>query len=203
MSRKEKIGIFGGTFNPPHIGHIGAAEAFASSIKPDKLLIMPDFLPPHKILDADVEPEDRLNMCRLAFLHIPNASVSELEMNRGGKSYTALTLQELAADDRELYFLCGTDMFLTLEKWYSFKTIFELAVICCVRREEDAENSKIIEETARKYKDEYNARIISIQTSVIEVSSSELREFLRGGSGAESFLTESVYEYIKEKGLYR
>mgnify|MGYP003293390888 CR=1 FL=1 len=110
----KRIGIYGGTFNPPHIGHIKAAESMSRIIQPDTFLIIPDFLPPHKSFDGMVSADDRLNMCKLAFSHVNNVHVSDIEIKRGGKSYTSCTLEELSADDRELYFLCGSDMFLTL-----------------------------------------------------------------------------------------
>ncbi len=202
MSPKKKVGIYGGTFNPPHIGHIGAAESFAKYVDLDELIIMPDFIPPHKSFEVLIDPDDRLQMCRLAFSNINKSIVSDLEITRGGKSYTAITLEQLSADDIELYFLCGTDMFLTLEYWYSFKKIFELATICFVRRESDLETDSKINEHIKKYKEAYNARIIPITANVIEVSSSELREKLKCGEETE-LLSSDVYEYIKQKGLYK
>ncbi len=201
---KRKVGIYGGTFSPPHTGHVGAAESFFSAVNPDKLLIMPDFLPPHKELCGNVSAEDRLEMSRLAFGHIKNAVVSDMEIKRGGRSYTSVTLEELSADGDELYFLCGTDMFLTLGTWYRPEVIFKLATICVVRRETDAENTLRIEELTRIYKEKFNAKIMPIELSVREVSSSELREYLESGSDrAKELLPIGVYDYIKKRGLYK
>ncbi len=201
MSEKERIGIYGGTFNPPHIGHIGAAEAFARAAKLDRLIIMPDFMPPHKEYSSSVSAEDRAEMCRLAFSHIKNVEVSDFEISRGGKSYTAVTLEAFSGDERELYFLVGTDMLLTLGEWYMPERIFANAVICYVRREADEANGALIEEAIKKYETAYGARIIPIKLDVIEVSSSEIRRAAADGADRE-YLSDGVYEYIKEKGLY-
>ena len=85
MSVTNKVAIYGGTFNPPHIGHIKAAESMSRIIQPDTFLIIPDFLPPHKSFDGMVSADDRLNMCKLAFSHIDNVDVSDIEIKRGGK----------------------------------------------------------------------------------------------------------------------
>ena len=125
--KKKRVGVYGGTFSPPHIAHVRVAKAFSDALSLDKLLIIPAFLPPHKQVDKNISANTRLEMCRLAFSDIENAEVSDIEIARGGKSYTAITLESLSSDDVELFLLCGTDMFLTLDSWYSPKKIFERA----------------------------------------------------------------------------
>ena len=201
---KKRIGIYGGTFSPPHIGHVGAAESFSRAIDPDVLMIMPDFLPPHKELSCKVSALDRLEMSRLAFGHIKNAIVSDMEIKRGGRSYTSVTLEELSRDGDELYFLVGTDMFLTLGTWYRPEVIFKLATICVVRRECDTENTRRIEALAEEYKKRFDAKILPIDLSVREVSSSELRDYLENGSDkARELLPSVVFDYIEKRGLYK
>ncbi len=202
MSRKERVGIYGGTFNPPHVGHVGAAEAFSRTAGLDKLIIMPDFLPPHKELRGAVTPEDRLEMCRRAFSHLENVEVSDHEIKRGGKSYTAVTLESFSSAERELFFLVGTDMLLTLGTWYHPERIFELATVCYVRRECDPDISRAISERIEEYKRAFNARIMYIPLDVIEVSSSKIRKDAEDGADRD-FLPEAVYEYIKDKELYQ
>ena len=198
----RKVGIFGGTFNPPHLGHVSSAEAFVKYVDLDELIIMPDYLPPHKVADALVSADDRMQMCNLAFSHIDKVKISDLEISRGGKSYTAVTLTELSSPDTRLYFLCGTDMFLTLDRWYDFKTIFNLAVICYVRRESDEKTGLEIERKKEEYKEKYNASIIEIPSDVVAVSSSELRgEILCGRDNR--LLPKCVCDYIEAKGLYK
>ena len=201
---KKRIGIYGGTFSPPHIGHVGAAESFSRAIQPDELIIMPDFLPPHKQLDGKVSAEDRLEMSRLAFDHIKNVKISDLEIKRGGRSYTSVTLEELSSDESELYFLCGTDMFLTLGEWYRPEIIFKLATICFVRREFDVQNDHLIEKLKSEYTEKFGARIIPIDISAREISSSELRLALKNNSPyAREMIPTKVYDYIIRGGLYK
>jgi len=104
----SRIGIFGGTFNPPHIGHTRLAEHFVKELKLDRLLVIPTYQPPHKSADNLASGEDRINMCMLAFR---DAVISPIEMNRGGKSYTYDTLAELASEDKKLFFLLPQLMF--------------------------------------------------------------------------------------------
>ena len=202
ISRAKSIGIFGGTFNPPHIAHVAAAEAFSRCIDPDMLMIIPDFIPPHKAFAGTVTPTQRLDMCKLAFSHIKNVEVSDMEIARGGKSYTANTLTELSADGRELYFLCGTDMFLTLDSWYSPQTIFNLATICYVRREADKALDEEIKRCTALYEKKYGARIIPVDMSTVELSSTEVRAAL-SAQGRTDAIPTSVMEYIEREGLYR
>ena len=94
---KKTIGIYGGSFSPPHMGHYRALSAFVNAFKPDKTYVIPTLIPPHKELSSAATPEERLAMCRLAFGEL-DITVSDMEIKRGGKSYTVLTLQELAKE---------------------------------------------------------------------------------------------------------
>ena len=199
---KMKIGIYGGTFNPPHIGHYESVKAFSAEIKPDKLLIIPASIPPHKELCEDFPAEVRLKMCSEAFADIEGAEISDLEIKRKGKSYTYLTLEELCGECRELYFLLGTDMFITLDKWRFPEKIFKLCTVCLIRRESDGEITELIEEKKRLFEEDYKARIIEIKKDVIEISSSELRQRLRSGEDCSEYLSEGVLKFIKGGGYY-
>lgn len=203
MNSKIKVGIYGGTFSPPHRAHVRAAEAFAAVVAPDKLLIIPDYLPPHKEIDGLVTAENRLDMCRLAFGHIKNALVSDMEIQRGGRSYTYETLEALQGEDRELYLLCGTDMFLTLPEWRNPERIFALATICYVRRENDAEQGREIERKKALYSKDYNARIIEIPIEAMELCSALVRKELKSAGTADELLPEGVLKYVNDRGLYR
>ncbi len=198
--KKKKVGIFGGTFNPPHIGHISAAKEFIEQIGLDKLIVMPAFIPPHKEYSSDVSCEDRLEMCRLAFGNMERTEISDLEIQRGGKSYTYLTLEELHSDEYDLYFLCGTDMILTIDSWRRPERIFELADICYVRRENDLENECLIEEKRNYFKRTFGKDAIPIESKAIEISSSEIRS---GRDLFDHYLTAPVRDYIEKRGLYK
>ena len=132
-----KIALFGGSFNPPHLGHIEAARSVVSCLRPDRLLIMPTYVSPHKVMaEGTPSPEVRMELCRLAFSAIPEAEISDLEMCREGKSYTAdtlLQLKEMYPKD-ELVFVMGTDMILSLETWSRPKTVMELAELAVLLR---------------------------------------------------------------------
>lgn len=198
-----RLGIFGGTFSPPHLGHIRAAATFVREAKLDRLLIMPDFLPPHKEEFGGASAEDRLEMCRLAFRDVPNSEVSDFEIRRGGKSYTYLTLKEFSGDDVELYFLCGTDMLVTLDKWKCPEVIFKLATICFVRREQNEDTAALVRDKIREFEECYSARIIQLEHDVFEVSSTEIRSEIGEGDGSDDSLPPTVLEYVNKRGLYR
>ena len=187
----ELIGIYGGSFSPPHRGHISAVKGFSEAIKPDKLLIIPTYEPPHKVLADGVSALDRLAMCRLAFSDIL----------REGKSYTSDTLRALAAPNRELAFPIGTDMMLTLDAWHEPEVIFSLADLYCVRRESDAEMTLAIAKKNAIYSEKFGKTVRILDTPIQEVSSTEIRETLSRGETPE-YLTPAVLAYIRKRGLY-
>lgn len=198
--KKKRIGIFGGTFNPPHNGHIMSAKHFIDEMSLDKLLIIPTFIPPHKSYNSQVTCEERLEMCKLAFSEIEKAYVSDVEIMRGGTSYTYITLQELDADDIQLFMLCGTDMMLSIDTWKNPQIIFESADICYVRREEDSETAALLEEKCKEYTLKFGARIHSLKNDVIDISSTEIRESF---DKMKENVPIGVLKYITEKGLYK
>ena len=198
-----RLGIYGGTFSPPHNGHIAAAQAFVDAVKPDKLLIIPTNIPPHKESLGTADAADRLNMCSIAFSGIKCAEISDMEIERGGRSYTYITLEELQSVSTDIYLLCGTDMLLTLDEWRNFERIFALATICYVRRETDADIDHLISDKIRLYEQKYGARVIKIDHTVIEMSSSEIRDAISDGCDGEGMLNAEVVRYIKERGLYQ
>ena len=126
----ERIGIYGGTFNPPHIGHMQAAKSAITALNLTKLLLIPDRVAPHKVIPSDSpDPQQRLEMLRIAAADCPQMEVSELELNREGPSYTyetILTLKELYPE-AELVLLMGTDMFLSFHSWKNPQIILENA----------------------------------------------------------------------------
>ena len=203
MSKAETLAIYGGTFSPPHLGHVRAAESFYNALKPDRLLIIPSAVPPHKAPVAGADADARIAMCRLAFSHIKNTEISNIEILRTGKSYTVETLRALSAENRRIVMLVGTDMLLTLGSWYCAEEIFKRAEIALIRRESDAEMTPNIRETLDKYRRVYDATIHFIDTEAFEVSSTELRERIATGQSVCGLLPEAVEAYIKECHLYQ
>lgn len=204
MGNIQKIGLFGGTFAPPHIGHIHAVQAILEHTELDRVIVMPAFMPPHKVKAKGDTPESRLEMCRAAFM-IPGmerVEVSDFEIMKGGLSYTVLTLEHLAADDRRLYLICGTDMFLTLPNWYRSDRIFELADIICIPRTNDEAENERIERTAEEYREKYDTGVRIIFDQPIDISSTEIRRRIDGGEDYSELVPASVREIIKREGLY-
>ena len=197
-----RTGIYGGTFSPPHAGHVGAARAFAEQMELDELLIIPTAIPPHKTVADSDDPQKRLEMCKIAFSDIECARISDMEIKRGGKSYTVLTLRELAKTGRELFLLCGTDMITTLGSWYLADEIFSLCTPVAVRRESDPENTEKISQKLAEYKEKYSVDVPSIKVETVEISSSELRAMIERGEDCRGYLSPEILAYIKENKLY-
>lgn len=202
MGGYGKLGLYGGTFDPVHSGHVTAALRFYDELGLDRLIIMPALIPPHKASDAE-SPEDRLEMLRLAFSDCGrNIIVSDYEISRGGTSYTYLTLEHLAPQCDSLFLLCGTDMFLTLDNWVKPEIIFKLCTPVIVRRESHSPEDEI-KAAERLYREKYGVECLSITGEPLEVSSTEIREKLINDGCVANLLPEKVDSYIKTKGLYR
>jgi len=202
---KCRLGIYGGTFAPPHIGHVQAARDFLNQARLHKLLIMPAFLPPHKQVDAGDDPALRLKMTEAAFeREDPRIQVSDYEIQRGGTSYTWQTLTHFReTTESELYFLCGTDMFLSLEQWRYPDIIFREAVIACVMRETDPDAYRAVREKETLYKNAYGARTVFIDSTPIRMSSTEIRDAVRRGEDISHCVPGGVLRLIKEHALYQ
>ena len=203
-----KIGIYGGTFNPPHLGHLTAARAVFELLNLDQLLLVPAGMPPHKELPAgSPTPEQRLEMTRLAGEQLglgDRVRTLDIEVYRQGKSFTADTLAQLKAQhpEDELWLLMGTDMFLTLQAWHEPGKILSLAGIAAFGRTEEDTEELFSAQREYLYQTYPQARLFTLTIpGVIDVSSTELREKLAKGEGA-SLLAPAVYGYILREGLY-
>lgn len=202
---RPRLGIYGGTFAPPHNGHVRAALDFLREARLDSLLVMPAAVPPHKQMDAGDDPALRLEMARAAFEGLDGRiSVSDYEIRQGGASYTYRTLTHFAdTTEAELVFLCGTDMFCSLPHWRCPEILFEKAVIACVLRESDPAAAASVREMAEKYRTVYNARIMMIPGTPVEISSTEIRRRVRKGESIDGLVPDSVAERIGRYRLYR
>ena len=202
-----KLGIYGGTFNPPHLGHLAAAQFALDALNLDRLEFVPAAAPPHKTLpEGGPSAEQRLEMVELAadgLLQPKKVSVSGMELHRPGKSYTADTLEQLQAADpeAELWLLMGTDMFLTLQNWREPEVITRLAGICTFARTQ-SDSGELLETQARYLQETFGARTCVLQLpQIVDVSSTQLRELLAQGKG-QAYLSPAVYGYIIRQGLY-
>ena len=202
-----KIGIYGGSFNPPHLGHLAAARAAMAALELDRLVFIPAGDPPHKEL-APGSPgrAQRLEMARIAAdqLLLPaQTEVWDTELHREGKSYTADTLEEAAArwPGDQLWLLMGTDMFLTLHLWAEPEKILALAGVCAFGRTE-ADGEEMFAPQREFLSRKFHAKIATISIpGLVDISSTRLRELLAQGKGRE-FLPEAVYGYILREKLY-
>lgn len=205
MKLMGKVAVFGGTFSPVHNGHIRAMEAYANAVKPDILYIIPTAIPPHKQRDDSATDAQRLAMLNLVAeeLCVPcDVFVSDMEILRGGKSYTSDTVQALYAISEEVCIFCGTDMILTLDQWHETWRIFKLASVAYMQREGDFRFNDEVEQKVKQLTEDFNARFIKIPAVPYEVSSSEIRTRLRRGEDISDLVPSSVAKYILREGLY-
>lgn len=197
-----RVGIYGGTFNPPHIGHMAAAAQAVRALKLDRLLLIPASIAPHKAMpETSATPIQRLKMVQLSSKDIAGAEVSDIELLRSGKSYsyeTVLQLKKLYPDD-ELVLIVGTDMFLSFHTWMHPENILENAVIGVLYRGEPGELAAIRDKKEQMEKE--GARIELVNNDVLQMSSTDLRRMLVFGC-ADSLLPPGVGDYIRDNGLY-
>ena len=197
-----KIGIFGGTFDPPHKGHATAAAAAVKKLGLDKLLVIPDAQPPHKKLPTDApEASVRLEMTRLAMENVDKAVVSDIEIARGGRSYTVDTVHQIKEKypDAHLYLLMGTDMFFCFESWREFKEILGSATLAVFARRDGEEEQ--LQRFAGSMKKKYSASVKVVANDAVEISSTDLRSLLKLRRGRE-YLEDQVYREIIKNRLY-
>ena len=195
-----RIGIYGGAFNPPHIGHMRAAEYAVRALKLDKLLLIPSCTSPHKPLPAgSAEPDQRLQMTRLWAGE--KMEVSDIELSRGGTSYTYETVEQLKTryPDDELVLFMGTDMFLSFHTWKAPERILNCVSLAVFYRGEKQEQA-VIAQTRQNY-EATGHRVYLVENPVTEISSTQLRRMLVFRCAAP-FLDEGVSRFIAENGLY-
>ena len=197
-----RIGIFGGSFNPPHLGHILAVREFREKLSLDRVLLIPAASPPHKTLTANSPAaEHRLEMTRLAAADLPYAEVSDIELRREGASYTADTLDELrsAYPQDEFFLLMGTDMFLSFDTWYHPERIAAQATIAVAHR--SADNAQQLQSCAQKLEENLNVNTVFVENEYLPHSSTSVRAML-AFQAAEDYLDPAVLDYIQRNNLY-
>ena len=197
-----RIGIFGGSFNPPHLGHILALREFREKLALDRIVLIPASIPPHKELTKNTpKAEHRLQMCKLAVADLPYVQVSNIELSRTGKSYTADTLKLLRESfpEDELFLLMGTDMFLSFDTWYHPEEITACATLAVAHRSQD--DPEKLQKCAKKLKETLNANTILVENSFLPHSSTSVRAML-AFRAAESYLMPAVHAYIVKNDLY-
>ena len=196
------IGIMGGSFNPIHNGHISAALYAEKRLGLSKLFLIPAGIPPHKALpEGSPSALQRLEMTKIAAKELPFAEVLDMEIKREGKSFTLDTVCELKKKytDALFYLIMGTDMFLSFDTWHKADLLSKLVKIAVVRRH-DHESEKI-HKKALEYQQAFSVDVLIINSPVVEISSTAIREDIRSGKG-EKWISGDVLTYISENRLY-
>jgi nicotinate-nucleotide adenylyltransferase len=198
----RRVGLLGGTFDPVHLGHLNLAEHMREKLGLSQVVLIPTCMPPHKNAPYRAPAQDRLEMCRIAAQSSGGIAVSDIEIERGGASYTIDTLTELHGmmPDAELCFIMGADMFLTLEQWRNFPGIAGLAELCAASRHSG--ETRLLEKHAKKLAILYGARCHIEEIPVVDMSSTEIRSLIAQGKDVSAYLPRGVYEYILRRGLY-
>lgn len=197
------IAVYGGTFNPVHKGHYNCLKTALDSLSLDKVIVLPDRIPPHKSAQGLASGKDRLNMCRIAFKELDKVSVSDWELKQQGKSYSVITLRhfhEKYPQDK-LYFIMGSDMLLSFESWFEYKEILTLASLVCVSRENSMTKEKL-EQHSRELMQQNGGEILILETEPFEISSTKLRKMINKSLDCYCYLDKNVVKYIKDNNLY-
>ena len=197
-----KYGLFGGSFDPIHIGHIRLAEAAVRELKLDRMIFMPNYISPFKLNQGVTPAADRIRMIETVLPMNPAFELSEFEVRREGPSYTFDTLDYFNSEcDGTLYFILGYDSIMTIDRWYRGKEILSLYPLITGRRpgtDDEAGREKISE--LRRL---YNADITVLELEPYEAASSDIRKLASEGKPIDRYVSKGVKEYIEKHGLYR
>ncbi len=195
-----RLGILGGTFNPPHLGHLICAQEAYLQLGLDRVLLMPARMPPHKTVDEEPGPEHRLELCRLAVNGDQRFAVSDLEMKRDGPSYTVDTLEELHSQDpdTEMFLIVGGDVAAGLPQWHEPERVLSLATLAIAKRRGTPRAS--IEEALGTLRG--GDRACFFHMPRVAFSSTMVRDRVRSGQSIRYIVPDGVDHYINEHGLY-
>ena len=197
-----RVGVFGGTFDPVHVGHLIAAERAVELLDLDEMLFVPAGQPWFKAGEPVTDAEHRLNMVRLAVDSNPRFTVSDVEIARRGPSYTVDTLGQLregAPPGTELFLVLGLDALAEMHRWRCPARVFELATVVGVARP----GAKFDAETLSGIFPSAAERVIMLDVPMVDVGATELRRRAAKGSSLRYLVPDSVARYIREHGLYR
>jgi nicotinate-nucleotide adenylyltransferase len=195
-----RVGLLGGTFNPPHIGHLVCAQEALAQLELDRVLLVPVHEPPHKGIDADPGVDHRVELCRRAVAGEERLEVSTLEADVPGPSYTVGTLRRLheSSPGDDLTFIVGGDMALSLPTWREPEAILRLAELGVAERE-GVRRADIAERLSGLGAD----RVRFFDMPRLDISSSLIRRLVAAGRPIRYLVPDAVAEYIGETGLYR
>ena len=220
----KRIGLFGGTFNPVHMGHVQVIREVKEKFGLDKIFLIPSAFPPHKETEGIIDGLDRIEMIRLAFSDDPDFVVSDVELKRSGFSYTIDTVRHFKSifpENTKLFFIVGLDAFLEVDTWKSYKDLFLLIPFIVMSRSATGQRDTVLQwkhlgsYIKSKISDEYRHSasrscyihdvkqpVFLFEVTPVEISSTEIRERIRKGRTIKSLVPEPVEDLIKAKGLY-
>lgn len=215
-AKGRRLGLFGGTFNPIHLGHLRGAEEVRESFELDEVIFIPAAIPPHKGTEELIDARHRLEMVRLAIQNNPFFSTSEVEILRPGKSYSIDTIKyyrETNSDD--IFFILGKDGFVEIETWKDFKTLFSLCNFIVMTRpgfEKAHFSSKLPEALTSAFR--YNQKVGAWshfsgfhlyfkEITFLDISSTKVRELIEKGESVRYLIPSKVEEYIRQNNLYK
>lgn len=213
-SGRKRIGVLGGTFNPPHLGHLRMAEELAEDYRLDEIMFIPSYIPPHKGVEGVAPASDRLEMTRLSCSDNERFSVSSMEINAGGMSYTVHTLESLhKASPAELFFILGADSLREIATWKDYQRLFTLANFLVASRPGIAfadaweQVPQVLREAFHVqeccYLHESGKTLIPTAVQGLDISATKIRAMVKAGRSIRYLVTDAVNAYILQRGLYR
>ncbi len=205
MPATRRIGLFGGSFDPIHIGHLIIAQDAVDQLGLDEVLFIPAAVPPHKRHRERATDEARLAMVKLAVESNPLFSVSEVELERGGISYTCETVADLAREHRGcgLFLIIGSDTLVDLHNWYKIDELATLCEFCSFMRPGESDPDQIRQKIGLSPKLKERVMSNMFESRMIGISSSEIRSRIAAGQGIRYLVPAAVENFILEHGLYR
>jgi nicotinate-nucleotide adenylyltransferase len=213
---KKRVGLFGGTFNPIHLGHLRGAEEIRESFGLEEVIFTPAAIPPHKEAEGIMDPLHRLEMVQRATLKNPWFSVSDIELKRPGKSYSIDTLRYFKEIHQgSLFFILGGDAFFEIETWREYETLFSLCHFIVMTRPSSQEKGEAIElpeglapffgydPVIEGWIHVSGNHLYLKEITFLDISSTQVRELIEKGGSVRYLIPTEVEAYIEEKGLYR
>lgn len=202
----KKIGILGGTLNPIHIGHLIIADVAYEELNLDRIIIMPSGNPPHKQDEHILSSRHRSNMIKTSIVNDNRMVFSDMELKREGYIYTADTVSILSEKypNTQFYFILGEDSIFSIEKWYNPQQIFDKVILAVASRKENGKSSRErLEEKILHLQKKHNGKIIVLNSPLIDISSTDIRERVKAGKSIKYYVTDRTENYIEENNLYK